>query len=50
MVSHEMHPFDTIRPKMMFGSVLEHFKIVWHVKRCKTCGSGLMHYFGVPKL
>jgi hypothetical protein len=24
MVSHEMHPFDTIRPNMMFGSVLEH--------------------------
>jgi hypothetical protein len=24
MVSHEMHPFDTIIPKMMFGSVLEH--------------------------
>jgi hypothetical protein len=26
---------------MMFGSVSEHFANLWHVKRCKTCDSGL---------
>jgi hypothetical protein len=30
-------PFYSIRPKMMFGSVLEHFNNLLHVKRCKTC-------------
>jgi acid stress-induced BolA-like protein IbaG/YrbA len=29
------------RPKMMFGSVSEHFTNLGHVKRCKTCVSGL---------
>jgi hypothetical protein len=50
MVSLEMHPFETIRPKIMFVSASEHFKNVWQVKRCKTCGSGFMHNFGVQKL
>ena len=30
---------------MMFGSVLEHFGNLRHVKRCKTCGSGLNALF-----
>jgi hypothetical protein len=52
----------TLGPKMMFGSVLEHFAILRHIKRCKTCVSGLnalfwgievaMHpfYSGWPKI
>ena len=35
---------------MMFGSVLEHITNLQHVKRCKTCVSAWMHYFGVLKL
>jgi hypothetical protein len=35
------HPFYSIGPKMMFGSVSEHFANLRHVKRCKTCISGL---------
>jgi hypothetical protein len=31
------HPFYSIRPEMMFGSVSEHFANIRHVKRCKTC-------------
>jgi hypothetical protein len=31
------HPFYSIRPKMMFGSVSEHFANLRHAKRCKTC-------------
>jgi hypothetical protein len=34
-------PFYYIGPKMMFGSVSEHFANLWHIKRCKTCVSGL---------
>ena len=30
---------------MMFGSVLEHFGNLRHVKRCKTFGSGLNALF-----
>jgi hypothetical protein len=30
------HPFHPIRPKMMFGSVSDHFANVRHVKECKT--------------
>jgi hypothetical protein len=30
---------------MMFGSVLEHFANLQHVKRCKTCVSGLNELF-----
>jgi uncharacterized protein YuzB (UPF0349 family) len=35
------HPFYSIRPKMMFRSVSEHFD----VKRCKSCVSGLYALF-----
>ena len=41
MVSHQMHPFYCIRPKMMFGSVLEHFENIRHIKRCKICVLGV---------
>jgi hypothetical protein len=37
MVSCQMHWFYSIWPKMMFGWVLEHLRILAHVKRCKTC-------------
>jgi hypothetical protein len=30
------HPFQSIGPKIMFGSVSEHFPKLQHVKRCKT--------------
>jgi hypothetical protein len=39
------HPFYSIRPKMMFGSVSEHFANLRHVKRCKTCVSGMNALF-----
>jgi hypothetical protein len=32
MISHQMHHFYSIRPKMMFGCVLKHFRTVWNVK------------------
>jgi hypothetical protein len=35
------HPFYSIGPKMMFRIVSEHFVNLRHVKRCKTCVSGL---------
>jgi hypothetical protein len=41
MVSHQMHAFYSIRPKVMFGCLLEHLENLWHVKRCKTCNSGM---------
>jgi hypothetical protein len=44
------HPFYSIKPKMMFGSVSEYFANLQHVKRCKTCVSGLNALFRVPKL
>jgi hypothetical protein len=40
------HPFYSIKPKMMFTSVSEHFD----VKRCKTCVSGLDALFGGTKV
>jgi hypothetical protein len=40
------HPFYSIRPKMMFRSVSEHFD----VKRCKTCVSRLNALFGGTKV
>jgi hypothetical protein len=40
------HPFYSIRPKMMFRSVSEHFD----VKRCKTCVSGLNALFQGTKV
>jgi hypothetical protein len=39
------HPFYSIGPKMMFGSVSEHFANLRHVKRSKTCVSGLNTLF-----
>jgi hypothetical protein len=39
------HPFYSIRPKMIFGSLSKHFANLWHVKRCKTCVSGLKALF-----
>ena len=34
------HPFYSLGPKMMFGSVSEHFANLRHVKRCKICVFG----------
>jgi hypothetical protein len=39
-VLYQMHPFYSLEPKIMFGSVLEHFRNLWNVKRCKTCVLG----------
>ena len=43
-----MHPILPVRPKMMFGSVLEHSPNIQHEKSCKTFVRRRMHYFGVP--
>ena len=45
MVSQQKHPFDSIRAKMMFGSVSEQFANLLHVKRRKTCVSDLIALF-----
>jgi hypothetical protein len=50
MVSQQKHLFYSIRPKMMFGSVSEHFDNLLHVKRCKTCVSGLNALFRCTKV
>jgi hypothetical protein len=39
------HQLQSIRPKMMFESVSEHFANLRHVKRCKTCVLGLNALF-----
>jgi hypothetical protein len=39
------HPFYSIRPKVMFGSVSEYFTNLRQVKRCKTCVLGLNALF-----
>jgi hypothetical protein len=39
------HPFYSIGPKMMFGSVSEHFAKLRHVKIIKTCVSSLNTLF-----
>jgi hypothetical protein len=39
------HPLYSIRFKMWFGSVSEHFANHQYVKRCKTCVSGLNALF-----
>jgi hypothetical protein len=39
------HSFFSIGTKMMFGSVSEHFTNIWHIKRWKTCVSGLNALF-----
>jgi hypothetical protein len=41
MISQQIHPFNSISPKIMFGSGLEHFVNLPHVKQCKTCVSVL---------
>jgi hypothetical protein len=35
--------------KMVFRSVSKHFANLQHIKTCKNCVAGLMHYFGVMK-
>jgi hypothetical protein len=45
MVTHQMHPFYAIGPKMIFDCVLEQLENLWYVKRCKTCVSGLNALF-----
>jgi hypothetical protein len=44
------HPFNSIGTKMIFGSVSEHFAILRHIKRCKTCVSGLNALFRGTKV
>jgi hypothetical protein len=44
------HPFYSIRPKMMFGSDLEHFANLRHVKQCETCVSSLNALFQSTKV
>jgi hypothetical protein len=39
------HFFYSIGPKIMFGTDSEHFANLRHVKRCKTCVSGLNALF-----
>jgi hypothetical protein len=39
MVSHQIQPFYSIRPKMILMSILEHFVNLPRAKRCKTCVS-----------
>jgi acid stress-induced BolA-like protein IbaG/YrbA len=39
------HPFYSIRPRIMFGRVSEHFADLRHVKRNKTCVLGLKALF-----
>jgi hypothetical protein len=46
MLLQQKHPFYSITPEMMFGSVSEHFNNRLHVKRCKTCVSGLNALLG----
>ena len=50
MISQRIHPFYYIRPKMMFGSATEHLANLRHVKRCKTCVSGLYALFQGTKV
>jgi hypothetical protein len=45
MILQQINPFNSIWPKIMFGSVLEHFVNLPHVKRCKTCVSVLNAVF-----
>jgi hypothetical protein len=45
IVLHQMHPFYSIGPKMMFGCVLEHLENLRHVNGCKTSISGLNALF-----
>jgi hypothetical protein len=45
MVSHQMHAFYSIGPKVIFGCLLEHLENLWHVKRYKTRVSRLNAIF-----
>ena len=45
MVSQQNQPFYPTRPQTMFESISEHFENLWHVKRGKTCVSGLNALF-----
>jgi hypothetical protein len=38
-------PFYSIGPKLMFGSVLKHIANPGHLKKCKSCVSGLNALF-----
>jgi hypothetical protein len=50
VLSQQKRPFYSIRPKMMFVSVSEHFNNLLHVKGCKTCVSGLNALFRGTKV
>ena len=50
MVSQQKHPFYTIRPKMMFGSVPEHFANIQNINDAKLVFHSWMRYFKAPKL
>ena len=47
-VSQRRLPIYSNRPKMMFGSISEHFADLRHEKRCKTCVLGQNAQFWVP--
>jgi hypothetical protein len=44
------HPFQSIGPKIMFGSVSEHFANLQHTKICKTCVLVLIALFRGTKV
>jgi hypothetical protein len=44
------HPFYSIAPKMIYGSVTENYANLRHVIRWKLVFQSWMHYFGVPML
>jgi hypothetical protein len=44
------HPFYSIGPKMLFGSVSVYFANLRHVIRCKTCVSGMNPLFPETKV
>ena len=48
--SLQTHPIYSIRPKMMFGSVSEHFATLLYENRCKTCVSWQKAQFQGTKL
>jgi hypothetical protein len=43
--SHQIHAFYSHEPKMMFGSVLEHFENLRNVRSCKTYVLGMNALF-----
>jgi hypothetical protein len=48
--SHQIHAFYCLGPKIMFGSVWEHFGNLRNVKRCKTYVSGMNALFWCTEL